>query len=52
MIDETCSINASMSTRGDYEFLIDTLQIINQLIKNQEMNYPEGILSNAKVTSN
>lgn len=51
-IDETYSIAANISTQGDCEFLMETLHKINQLIKNQEMHYPEGVLSSVKITTN
>lgn len=52
MVDETGSISASIGTQGDCEFLMETLHKINQLIKNQEMHYPEGVLSSVKITTN
>lgn len=46
-IDETYSIAANLGTQSDCEFLMETLHKISQCIKNQEMNYPLGVLSNA-----
>lgn len=46
-INETYSVAANIGKQGDCEFLMKTLHKIYQCIKDQEMNYPLGVLSNA-----